>query len=183
MHVMCMVLKYFFSVKTWWAKFWHVIHSQDLAFQVLKLVGFNNFEEFCHVFHDLAFQDMNTHENNKQTWHLQFFHVSSFKMLYFCNSMPPSLDNDCTIQDLVAQVLNFWGNNFNIRPIISWLNLPRHGQDLALVWNLCSRLGMPSFNMLHFCTSMPKSWQWLIQDLAFQVLKLLGVNNFDIIPK
>ena len=26
--------------------------------------------------------------------------MPSFEMLHFCNSMPPSLDNDCTLQDL-----------------------------------------------------------------------------------
>ena len=43
----------------------------------------------------------------------------SFEMLhFFCNSMSPSLDNDCTIQDLAFQVLKLLRvNNFNIRPV------------------------------------------------------------------
>jgi hypothetical protein len=45
--------------------------------------------------------------------------IPSFEMLhFFCNSMSPSLDNDCTIQDLAFQVLKLFGvKNFNIRPL------------------------------------------------------------------
>ena len=45
---------------------------------------------------------------------------------------------------------------------------------------VCSRLGMPSLKCHIFAIPCPKSWQCSIQDLAFQVLKLLRVNKFNI---
>ena len=44
--------------------------------------------------------------------------IPSFEMYIFCNTMSPSLDNDCAIQDLAFQVLKLFGaKNFNIRPL------------------------------------------------------------------
>ena len=135
-----------------------------------------------YVFHDLVFQDMNTSENYCQdladqfpksntclfkTWHAKFWNVT-----LICNSMFPSLDTDCIIQDLAFQVLNPFGViNFSIRPkkkilCFSWLGFPRHEHKKMIVktWQtnfrnlslFCSRLGMPSFEMLH-CFATPCS--------------------------
>ena len=45
-----------------------------------------------------------THMKTLKLIHLTSIVLSRSK---FCNSMPPSLDNDCTIQDLASQVLTF----------------------------------------------------------------------------
>ena len=37
--------------------------------------------------------------------------MPSFEMLHVCNSMSPSLDNDCTVQDLAFQVLKLFAGN------------------------------------------------------------------------
>ena len=76
------------------------------------------------------------------------------KHFIFCNSMFPSLDNDCIIQDLAFQVLNPFGIiNFHIRPnwelCLLWLGLLRHEYK----WTWWSRLG----SQLH----ATKSWHWL----------------------
>ena len=119
-----------------------------------------------------------------QVWNLTPFvwrlGMPSFEMLHFCNSMSPSLDNDCTIQDVAFQVFKLVGvTNFNIRPLPrimsfmtwpskTWAQLEKVFQDLAATFlksnTLCSRLGMPSFVMLlhFFCNSMsPSLEQWL----------------------
>ena len=37
--------------------------------------------------------------------------MPSFEMLHVCHSMSPSLDNDCTLQDLAFQVLKLIAGN------------------------------------------------------------------------
>ena len=82
--------------------------------------------------------------------------------------MFPSLDNDCTVQDLAFQVLNpFRANSFNIRPLPSNnyvfddlvfqdMNASDNDcQDLAATVSkshafFCSTFGIPSFELLHF---------------------------------
>ena len=119
-----------------------------------------------------------------------------WNVILFCNSMFPSLDNDCIIQDLAFQVLNSFGViNFSIRPkkkilCFSWLGFPRHEHKKMIVktWQtnfrnlsfFCSRLGMPSFEMLH-CFAIPCS-QVLTMIAFFQVLNPFGVINFKIRP-
>ena len=62
-------------------------------------------------------------------------------------------------------------------------------QDLAATglksYIFLSRLGMPSFEMLHVCHSMSPSLDndCTLQDLAFQVLKLIAGKQFDHGPK
>ena len=65
---------------------------QDLASQVLKS-------------YDLVFQDM----HNRNEHDCQDLASQVLKSYVFCNSMPPSHDNDCTIQDLAFQVLKLLG--------------------------------------------------------------------------
>ena len=129
---------------TWFSKTWTQENDcQDLANQFLTYITF--------LF---------------KTWHAKFWNVT-----LFCNSMFPSLDNDCIIQDVAFQVLNPFGViNFSIRPKkelwFSWLGFPRHEHKKMIVktwqtnfWNVslfCSRLGMPSFEMLH-CFAIPCS--------------------------
>ena len=135
---------------------------------------------------DLANQCLKSNTFLFKTWHAKFWNVT-----LFCKSMFPSLDNDCTIQDLVFQVLKPFGViNFSIRPkeelCSSCLGLPRHDDKKMIVktwqtnfWNLtlfCSRLGLPSFEMLHCFANICKSMfpiigiDCTIQDLVFLVL-------------
>ena len=99
---------------------WHDCMIQDLASQVLTPFGLK-------IFHMRPFPRLISFMTwSSKTWiQLDLFsslgsHHSSdsfvFKTWHICNSMSPSLDNDCSIQDLVFQVLNFfWANNFNSR--------------------------------------------------------------------
>ena len=118
-----------------------------------------------------------------KTWYPKFWHVS-----FFCNTMSPSLDNDCAIQDLAFQVLKLFGvKNFNIRPLprimsfMTWSSKTwTHLEIFFKTWQtkfgnpiFFSRLGIPSFEMLHFLQfHVPKSWQWLhYSRLGFPSLK------------
>ena len=85
--------------------------------------------------------------------------------------MSPSLDKDCTIQDLAFQVLKLLGQRIStLDPYrelcLSWLGLPRHehkwtwlsrlGSHRSEILHCFSRLGMPSFELLHFWTACPQ---------------------------
>ena len=130
-----------------------------------------------------------------KTWtqmNIQFLNLTLFcSRLGMPSFIFPSLDNDRTIQDLVFQVLKPFGViNFSIRPKeelwFSCLGLPRHDHKKMIVktwqtnfWNLtlfCSRLGLPSFEMLHCFANICKSMfpiigiDCTIQDLVFLVL-------------
>ena len=132
---------------------------------------------------------------SRKTWQYPKF----WNVTFFCSPMSPSLDNDCSIQDLAFQVLKLFGvKHFNIidpchESCLSWLGLQTWThlelffQDLAAtVLKSCmfSRLGIPSFEM-SFCNSMSPSLDndCTIQDLAFQLLKPFGPNNFNSISK
>ena len=126
-----------------------------------------------------------------KTWFPKFWNVT-----FSCNTMSPSLDNDCAIQDLAFQVLKLFGvKTFNIRP------LPRIGSFMTRspktwthveiffktwqpqFWNLTffSRLGIPSFEMLLFLQHhAPKSWQWLhYSRLGFPSLETFRGKEFQ----
>ena len=149
--------------KAWLSKSWNL-----LGYQVSKLDPYQ-----IYVFHDLVFQDMNTRKWLSRlgkpiseiyhflfkTWHAKFWNVT-----LICKSMFPSLDNDCTIQDLAFQVLNFFGViNFNIRPkkelCLSWLGLPRHE---------------PNSNMEHTCTFTFSGFVWKTLGAVWKILVMSG---------
>ena len=109
---------------------------------------------------------------SRKTWQYPKF----WNVTFFCSPMSPSLDNDCSIQDLAFQVLKLFGvKHFNIidpchESCLSWLGLPRHEH----IWNYFSRLGSHSSEILHVFKTwnpkfwnvflqfhVPKSWQWL----------------------
>ena len=217
--------------KTWHPKFWNVTcfcnsmspsldndcTIQDLAFQVLKLFGVNNFRirPLPRILSFMTWSSKTwTHlEIFVKTWQTQLWLLKSYtffktwhpkfwNVTCFCNSMSPSLDNDCTIQDLAFQVLKLFGvNNFRIRPlprIISFMTWSSktwtHLEIFVKTWQTqlwlmksytFFKTWHPKFwNVTCFCNSMSPSLDndCTIQDLAFQVLKLFGVNNFRIRP-
>ncbi len=176
---------------------------QDLAFQLLKPFGPKNFNSISknYAFSAFVFQDMNTSGNIFKTWQTKFgnlfFQDLVFQVLkcyIFCNTMSPSLDNDCAIQDLAFQVLKLFGvKHFNIidpcqELCLSWLGLPRHEHK----WTWLSRLGRHhSSEILHFSFKtwqypmswtvtflqlhVPKTWQWLpYSRLGFPSLETFG---------
>ena len=172
---------------------------KDLASQVLKCHMFLQFHvpkswQWLHDSRQLWLMKSCTFF---KTWHPKFWNVTCL-----CNSMSPSLDNDCTIQDLAFQVLKFIGvNNFRIRPlprIISFMTwssktwtyveiFVKTWQTQLWLMKSCTffKTWHPKFwNVTCFCNSMSPSLDndCTIQDLAFQVLKLFGVNNFRIRP-
>ena len=120
--------------------------------------------------------------------------IPSFEMYIFCNTMSPSLDNDCAIQDLAFQVLELLGaKNFNIRPLprimsfMTWssktwtqVNMIVKTWQPQQFWNLTfffQDLAISHvLNCYFFCNSMSPRLDndCPIQDLAFQVLKLSG---------
>ena len=129
-----------------------------------------------YVFHDLVFQDMNSFGNIFEdlaatvlkSCMFSRLGIPSFEM-FFCNSMSPSLDNDCTIQDLAFQLLKPFGpKNFNsisknyAFSAFVFQDMNTSG-NIFKTWqtkfgNLFSRLGIPSFEMLHFLQHhVPKS--------------------------
>ena len=131
-----------------------------------------------------------------KTWHAKFWNVT-----LICKSIFPSLDNDCTIQDLAFQVLNPFGFiNFSIRPkkdlCFSWLGFPRHEHKKMIVktwqpnfWNLTllfktwhAKFWNVTFLQLHDSMVPILDNDCAIQDLAFQVLKPFGLPNFKIRP-
>ena len=87
----------------------------------------------------------------------------SLEMLHFCNSMSPSLDNDCTLQDLAFQVLKLFAGNSLI-------------MDLSKNW-IMSFMTWPSKTWtrvkIFVKTWLPQVWNltYFFQDLACQVLK------------
>ena len=117
--------------------------------------------------------------------------IPSFEM-FFCNSMSPSLDNDCTIQDLAFQLLKPFGpKNFNsisknyAFSAFVFQDMNTSG-NIFKTWqtkfgNLFSRLGIPSFEMLHFLQHhVPKSWQWLrYSRLGFPSLETFRGKEFQ----
>ena len=92
--------------------------------------------------------------------------------------MSPSLDNDCTIQDLAFQVLKLFGvKNFNIRPLprimsfMTWSSKTWTQVNIFVktwqpqVWNLTlfQDLACQVLNCFTFELHVPKSWQWLFK--------------------
>ena len=91
---------------------------QDLAFQVLKLLGqristLDPYRELCLSWlglprceHNWTFlQDLAATGLKSNTFCSRLGMPSFEMLLHFCNSMSPSLDNDCPTQDLAFQVL------------------------------------------------------------------------------
>ena len=97
-----------------------------------------------------------------KTWHAKYWNAT---FLHF--HAPKSWQ--CTIQDLASQVLKLFGvNKFNIRSMPrmmsfmtwsskTWTQVKLLVQQSEILHLFCSRLGMPSFEMLLFCDSMPPS--------------------------
>ena len=126
--------------------------------------------------------------------------IPSFEMC-FCNTMSPSLDNDCAIQGLAFQVLKLFGaKNFNIRPLprimsfMTWssktwtqVNMIVKTWQPQQIWNptfFFQDLAVPQVLKcdIFLQSHVPKPYNdCSIQDLAFQVLKLFGVKHFNII--
>ena len=119
-----------------------------------------------------------------KTWYPKFWNVT-----FFCNTMFPSLDNDCAIQDLAFQVLKLFGvKNFNIRPLprilsfMTWSSKTwTHLEIFFRTWQ--TKFGNLFFQDLvsqvskcyiFFCNSMSPSLDndCTIQDLAFQALAI-----------
>ena len=107
----------------------------------------------------------------------------SLEMLHFCSSMSPSLDNDCTLQDLAFQVLKlFAGNSLVMDLSKNWIIYVFHDwvfQDMNTSENICQDLAATGLEMLHFCNSMSPSLDndCILQDLDSQVLKLFAGNS------
>ena len=135
-----------------------------------------------------------------QIWNPTFFFQDLavpqvLKCYIFCSPMSPSLDNDCSIQDLAFQVLKLFGvKHFNIidpcqELRLSWLGLPRH----ELIWKYFWRLGSHSSEILHVFKTwnpkfwnvflqfhVPKSWQWLhYSRLGFPTLETFWAKEFQ----
>ena len=122
--------------------------------------------------------------------------IPSFEML-FCNSMSPSLDNDCTIQDLAFQLLKPFGpKNFNsisknyAFSAFVFQDMKTSG-NIFKTWqtkfgNLFFKTWYSKFwNVTFFATPCPQvlTMTALFKTcLAFQVLKLFGAKNFNIRP-
>ena len=129
-----------------------------------------------------------------KTWYPKFSNVTCF-----CNSMSPSLDNDCTIQDLAFQVLKLFGvNTFNIRPLprimsfMTWSSKTWTPLDLFVktwqpqLWlmksytffqDLASQV-LKCYMFLQF--HVPKSWQWLhYSRLGFPSLETFWGKQFQ----
>ena len=159
--------------KTWQPQLWNLTFFQDLVSHVLNQVR----KSFCF-----------------KTWYPKFWTVT-----LFCNTMSPSLDNDCTIQDFAFQVLKlFRVKNFNVRPLprimsfMTWSSTTwTHLEIFSKTWQ--TKFGNLYFfktwyhkfwNVTCFCNTMSPSLDndCAIQDLAFQVLKLFGVQTFNIRP-
>ena len=141
-----------------------------------------------YVFHDLVFQEMKTNDNDlkkKKTFNLT---------TTVCSRLgTPSLK--CHIIAIPCpQVLTMQYSRFGIpslETILSWLGLPRHEHMPTSLFSglkscifFCSRLGLPSFEMLLFCNSMPpsldnslfKTWlskSWNYMDYFFVSMFLL----------
>ena len=132
---------------------------------------------------------------------LSILGIPSFEMLHvFCNSMSGSLDNDYTIQDLAFQVFKLFGvKNRNIRPFprimsfMTWFSKTEIRLKIRLnirqpqFWNMMffNNIWIPKlWTVTFFCNFMSPSLDndCTIQDLAFQVLKLLEVNKFNVRP-
>ena len=119
-----------------------------------------------------------------KTWQPQFWNLTFFQdfepkfwnVTFFCNPMSPSLDNDCTIQDLAFQVLKLFGvKNFNIRPLpwimsfMTWSSKTWTHLEIFLktwqpqFWNLACFQDLESQVLKCFFWQfhVPKSWQWL----------------------
>ena len=107
-------------------------------------------------------------------------------MFHFVQLHVPSLNNDCTIQDLAFQVLNpVWGLNFHIRPnmyFCSWSSKTWIQLNMIVktwqpqVWLHNSRLGFPSLDTFWvkdfpyetFCKTD------FFHDLVFQDMNTIG---------
>ena len=114
--------------------------------------------------------------------------MTSLEPLHCCNSMPPSHDNDCNIQDLASQVLTPFGLKiFNMRPFPRLISFMTWSSKTWIQLDLFSSLGSHHssdsflFKTWHICNSMSPSLDndCSVQDLVFQVLKLFGANNFN----
>ena len=89
--------------------------------------------------------------------------MPSFEMLYFRNSMSPSLDNDCTVQDLAFQVLKLFAGNNLI------MDLSKNLTMSFMTWSSKTWTQVKIFVK----TWQPQVWNLtcFFQDLACQVLK------------
>ena len=156
------------------------------------------------IFHDLVFK----HMNNRNEHDCQDLASQVLKCFYFCNSVFPSCDHDCNIQDFAFQVLTLFGvNNFNTKRLLkmSFMTQDLVFQDMNTIGFVFEPWQPPQFfiyiyiHILYiyqnlasqvlkrfiFCNSMFPSLDndSIIQDLAFQVLNPFGVFTFSIRPK
>ena len=146
---------------------WHDCMIQDLASQVLTPFGLK-------IFHMRPFPRLISFMTwSSKTWiQLDLFsslgsHHSSdsflFKTWHICNSMSPSLDNDCSIQDLVFQVLKLFGaNNLNTKYSVMKKTWQSH------VW-FFHDLAWQAWNCYIFCNSMFQTLENDCTNYPFQV--------------
>ena len=200
--------------KTWHTKFWNVSFcatpcpksSQWLHYSRLvtakSWILFGVFISTSdptknYVFLHLVFQDMNTTEHDcqdlaatglKSYTVLSRLGMTSLEPLHCCNSMPPSHDNDCNIQDLASQVLTPFGLKiFHMRPFPRLISFMTWSSKTWIQVDLFSSLGSHHssdsflFKTWHICNSMSPSLDndCSIQDLVFQVLNFFWANNFN----
>ena len=136
-----------------------------------------------------------------KTWQTKFWNLSLFwvqdlacQVLNHYIILQIHVPNYWQIKTWYSKSWTFWGtkchNVFHGLVFRDMNTSENNCQDLtdqvstSMIF-FCSRLGMPSFEMLHFCNSMFPSLDidCNFQDLAFQVLKPFGVINFSIRPK
>ena len=184
-------------------KSWQWLHYSRLGFPSLESFWSKEFQHQTlaknYAFHDLAFQDVNTSEHDCQdlaattvlksyifleTWQ----YPMSWNVTFFGNSMPPSLDNDCTRYSRLGfpSLETFWGKEFQHLTLAK--NYVFHDlvfQDVTTSEHDCQDLaatGLKSYIFLcyNFATPCPqvltkialfktwlsKSWNFLLYRLS-----------------
>ena len=132
------------------------------------LVCFTNWTVKWHNMHSLLLQHFAFKASNiAKLWNV------------FFSSMFPSLDNDCTIQDLAFQVLKpFEVINFSIRPKeelwFSCLGLPRHDHKKMIVKTWQTNFQNPTLFFQHLACQVLKCYI-VLQMFANPCSQLLGL--------